>query len=111
MASRSRPASVITSYSIHYTKLYDTAGNQPDLFIVEYVQPLERNKAIQGYDLGQEPARRQALAKAVETNEPTLSNHIIMAAKDGQPGFLLLLPVYRNGAVLDSAEQRRNNFV
>jgi len=89
-----------------------TAGNQPDLFIVEYVQPLERNKAIQGYDLGQEPARRQALAKAVETNEPTLSNHTIMAAKDdSQPGFLLLLPVYRNGAVLDSAEQRWQGLI
>jgi len=82
-------------------------NNHPDLFVVEFMQPIERNLSVIGYDLGQEPVRRRTLVEAVDKNRVTLSDLItLVRVGKEQPGFLLLLPVYHVDAPLDTREQR-----
>jgi len=85
----------------------NSSGTHPDLFVVEFMQPIERNLSVIGYDLGQEPVRRRTLIAAVDKNRVTLSDLItLVRVGKEQPGFLLLLPVYHMDAPLDTREQR-----
>jgi len=85
----------------------NTSGSYPDLGIIEFIQPLEQNRAAVGYDLGQETVRRQALVAAVDQDQVMLSSRVILIQDEQkQPGFLLLLPVYNPGAAIATRDQR-----
>lgn len=66
-----------------------------------YIEPKdERNLKAMGYDMYTEEKRRQAMARAAETNLPSMSNKVTLLQEideDVQPGFLVYLPVYKNG--------------
>jgi len=84
-----------------------TTGEHPDLYVVEFIEPLEANRAILGYDYATEPVRRIAFIDAVQQDRVALSGRVaLMQSPDEGPGFLLVLPVYTRGAVLASAKQR-----
>ncbi|OHB33674.1 MAG: hypothetical protein A2X84_03220 [Desulfuromonadaceae bacterium GWC2_58_13] len=84
-----------------------TSGNRPDVCIVEFIYPLAGNLSAPGYDIGQEPVRRRALNESIAHNKETLSGRITLVQDDNKvPGFLLLLPVYVEGARTDTVEQR-----
>jgi PAS domain S-box-containing protein len=85
----------------------NTSGAHPDLGIIEFIQPLERNRSAVGYDLGQEKVRRQALFDAVDLDQVVLTSRLtLIQDKQKQPGFLLVLPVYNQGAVITTREER-----
>jgi CHASE1-domain containing sensor protein len=75
-----------------------TSGNAPDVFAIRNIEPLADNRAALGYDIGQEPIRREAVERAIASGETSLSGKITLV-QDAQrtPGFLLFLPVYREG--------------
>jgi PAS domain S-box-containing protein len=75
-----------------------TSGEQPDLYVVKFIDPLDRNRPAWGYDVGCEPARRAAIEHAVRTGKPTLTPRLdlVQDARE-RPCFLYLVPVYRNG--------------
>ena len=83
------------------------AGDDRDRLLVEFIEPFAANAAAQGLDFGLEPLQRAAAARAVETDRATLTAPL-RTVRDGriQVGFLLLLPVYANGAPTSSAEER-----
>lgn len=84
-----------------------TTGNAADLFIIEYIEPLESNQAALGLDIGSEPVRRAAAEKAMRTGEATLTGPIqLVQLSESAPGFLYLLPVYRVGAPIDTEAER-----
>lgn len=79
-----------------------------------YLEPLdERNREAIGYDMSTEEKRREALdrardsGKASATAKVTLLQEII---QDKQLGFLIYFPVYKNGLMPASVEERRKNL-
>ncbi len=75
-----------------------TKGDATDLFVVKYIEPIEFNRAALGLDLGQEAVRREGIERAMNTGKPALTGKIVLLQDDKQsPGFLYILPVYRNG--------------
>jgi PAS domain S-box-containing protein len=76
-----------------------TQGDAADLFIVKFIEPMAGNHAAFGYDLGQEPVRREAIERAMNTGQPALSGKLVLV-QDTQktPGLIYFLPVYRHGA-------------
>jgi len=89
-----------------------TAGEAPDLFVIKFIEPVADNLAAFGLDVGQEPVRREAAERAMDTGEPALTGKITLV-QDGRqsPGLLYLLPVYRRGADPGSVSQRQTALV
>ncbi|MCV2370387.1 PAS-domain containing protein [Roseateles oligotrophus] len=82
-------------------------GQEADLFIIKYIEPLAKNPSALGFDIGQEATRRDAAERALRSGEATLSGRVslIQDAKS-QPGFLLLLPIYKQGTAPQTEAQR-----
>jgi signal transduction histidine kinase/CheY-like chemotaxis protein len=83
-----------------------------------YLQPrTERNLLALGYDMGSEETRRQAMDTARDTGKPTASGRVELIQEKGLPeaekqlGFLIYMPVYRNGALVNTEEQRRKALI
>ncbi|MCC4597364.1 CHASE domain-containing protein [Xanthomonas campestris pv. phormiicola] len=77
-------------------------------FVILYIQPLRLNNPAQGFDIASEPARRAAAIAAARSGKPTITAPIrlVQSPGVGNSGFLLLLPVYREGLPLQTPEQR-----
>jgi len=87
------------------------AGVRDMYFPIRLIEPFDtRNQRAFGFDMYSEPVRKQAMDNAIETGQPTLSGLVKLKQEDSddaQPGFLIYLPVYRTGAVLDTPQARR----
>ncbi|PND39909.1 hypothetical protein C1O66_00390 [Paucibacter aquatile] len=89
-----------------------TSGQWADLYVIKYLEPLSDNLAALGYDLGQEPLRREAIERAVLTGEDTMSGRISLLQDEAKrPGFMLMVPVYRRGADPQTEGQRLRALV
>jgi len=81
---------------------------------VLYIEPFnERNQRAFGYDMFSHPVRRNAMTKAIDSGQPTLSGAITLVQESGQNiqrGFLYYLPVYKKNMPVDTVEQRRKAF-
>ncbi len=76
-----------------------SAGDAPDLLVIKHIEPLGVNRAALGFDIGQETVRRQAAERAIATGKTALSGSIILVQDQVKtPGFLLFMPVYKDGA-------------
>ncbi|MEO6278299.1 CHASE domain-containing protein [Roseateles sp.] len=90
VAARQREGT--TEFRVHHT------GQDPTLYVVTQVSPFSRNFAAWGLDSGADLVQRLAIEQAVETGEPTLSSTVRLVQDPLKgPGFVLLLPVYRQG--------------
>ena len=83
-----------------------------DYTAIVYLQPSdERNDHALGYDMFTEPVRRAAMEKAGDSGHPAASGRVKLVQEiddaTEQPGFLIYMAVYRNGAPTDTIEQRR----
>ena len=86
--------------------------HRPESYLVTLVEPDRQYRAALGTDLASEEHRRLAAERARDTGEPFLSAPIRLSVDpSGHSGFLLLLPVYRSGAVRDTVERRRAALV
>ncbi|MGK2857946.1 MAG: CHASE domain-containing protein [Thermoanaerobaculia bacterium] len=84
-------------------------GERPDYFPIVTIEPRDRNEEAIGFDLGSEKERRIAAERARDTGRAAVTAPITLVQdQDRLPGFLLLLPVYRNGSRLNSVEDRRH---
>lgn len=94
-------------------KNYDVWPDTPraEYFSIVYLEPFDwRNQRAFGYDMYTEPARRAAMATARDSGEPTATVRVTLVQETNvapQPGFLIYVPVYRRGAVLDTVERRQ----
>ncbi|HEY6898815.1 MAG TPA: CHASE domain-containing protein [Rhodocyclaceae bacterium] len=86
-------------------------GERTEYAPIIYLEPFdERNQRAFGLDLMSEPVRRAALEAARDSGRAALTGKIQLVQEDGkdiQPGLLLVLPVYRHGAAVDTVEARR----
>lgn len=80
-----------------------------------YLEPMdERNLAAIGYDMFSEPVRRAAMERAIDTGEASISGKVTLIQeidKDVQAGILMYLPLYKKGAKLESADERREALI
>ncbi|MCE4537418.1 CHASE domain-containing protein [Pelomonas sp. P7] len=83
-------------------------GQESTHYIVSEIEPLARNAAAWGLDSGANPVRRQAIEQAVDSGEATLSSPTPLVQDRQQgPGFLLLVPVYKQGRDPGTPAERR----
>ncbi|MCA1994262.1 MAG: CHASE domain-containing protein [Coleofasciculus sp. S288] len=76
-----------------------------------YLEPLDRrNEVAIGYDMFTEPVRRAAMERARDTGAPAASGSVTLIQeidKHKQAGFLIYVPVYRDGLIPDTIPERR----
>jgi CHASE1-domain containing sensor protein/signal transduction histidine kinase len=82
---------------------------------IVYLEPFSgRNLRAFGYDMYSEPVRREAMERARDTGGIAVSGKVTLVQetdKDVQPGFLMYLPVYRNGQPHGTPAERRAALV
>ncbi|MFV0487964.1 MAG: CHASE domain-containing protein, partial [Vibrio fluvialis] len=84
-----------------------TAHND-SLFVIQYIEPENRNKEAVGLDIGSESMRRDAALNAARYNEVRLTAPItlVQASKKTKQGFLILMPIYQHNEVPARIDQR-----
>ncbi|SDG35936.1 MULTISPECIES: EAL domain-containing protein [unclassified Duganella] len=93
-------------------RLHDGGGQplavRPQHIIVDYLEPLEGNEAAFGLDVASLPVMARAIADAVDHAQPRTTPLLrLEQERDGQQGFVMMMPVYRDGAEPGTLEQRR----
>lgn len=82
---------------------------------IVYLEPFSGNNLRAfGYDMYSEPNRRAAMDQARDTGKAAVSAKVTLVQEVGsevQAGFLMYLPVYRNGTPHDTVSQRRANLI
>jgi PAS domain S-box-containing protein len=90
-------------------------GERAEYTAIVYLEPLDwRNGRAFGYDMLSEPVRRAAMERARDTGLPSVSGKVKLiqeTEENIQAGFLMYLPIYRNGAPTDNVAQRREALV
>lgn len=86
-------------------------GEREVYFPITLIEPFdERNQRAFGYDMFSEPVRREAMRRAMDTGQPTVSGLVQLKQGDERnpaQGFLIYLPVYTQGVDLSSVDSRR----
>jgi diguanylate cyclase (GGDEF)-like protein/PAS domain S-box-containing protein len=86
-------------------------AERADYTAIVYLEPASgRNLRAFGYDMHSEPVRRNAMDRARDTGLPALSGKVTLVQEtdqDVQAGFLMYVPVYRNGLPTGTVAQRR----
>lgn len=87
------------------------SGQRAEYTSIIYLEPFDwRNRRAFGYDMFSEPVRREAMERARDSGSPSVSGKVKLVQETdtrAQHGFLMYLPVYRQGAGLANVEQRR----
>ena len=86
-------------------------GEREEYLPVLYLEPFSvRNQKAFGFDMLSEATRRKGLEHARVSGQPTLSGMVTLvqeAENLPQPGFLMYVPVYEDGALIATPAQRR----
>ena len=84
-----------------------------DRYVIQNIEPIERNVAAVGLDIASEANRRAAADEAARTGRAVITRPITLVQAPGQSqrSFLLLLPVYRPGLPLVSLQDRQAALV
>ena len=93
-----------------YTLLPD--GERYEYFPIKYIEPSEGpNQRLFGYDTFAKRTQRAAMERARDTGLPAVSGRIALTGEEGEErtaGFLIYLPVYRDGEPQQTAPERRS---
>ncbi|WKJ91013.1 PAS domain S-box protein [Methylomonas montana] len=94
-------------YTVH------PAGERAIYTSIVYLEPFrDRNLSAFGFDMYSEPIRRAAMEQARDSGEAALSGRVELVQDAGaQAGALMYVPVYRNGAPMDTLEQKRTALI
>ena len=95
-----RPDFTVRAFSAH----------DQERFVIEYIEPTERNGPALGLDIGSEANRRQAALSALQTGKATITAPITLVQTTGetQRSLLFLLPIYRGGATPPTIDERED---
>ena len=81
-------------------------------YVIDRIEPIERNRTALGLDIGSEQNRREAYEKARDSGEPQVTGIISLVQDDEKtPGFLLIIPRYRMDMKLETVADRRAAFI
>lgn len=94
---------------------FQPEGQRDDYTAIVYLEPEDwRNTRAVGYDMFSEPRRRAAMEHARDSGRPALSRKITLMQETGedvQPGALAFMPLYRNGEMPNTVDDRRAALV
>ncbi len=80
-----------------------------------YLEPFnERNQKVIGFDLASEENRRETLERARDSGQAASTSKLFLIQEtepDKQAGFLIFLPIYKNGELSATIEERSRNIV
>ena len=87
------------------------AGPREEYFPLYYIEPYIGNETVLGLDLATHAACAAELRKAGDTNRAVVTR-LDLPSSDARPGsaFAVLLPVYEEGGLLYSVDERRKNL-
>ncbi|MFT4276514.1 MAG: PAS domain S-box protein [Rhodopseudomonas sp.] len=82
--------------------------HQGPRYVIDYVEPIERNREAVGLDIASEANRKSAADVAAADGKATITAPITLVQTAGKTryGFLILLPVYRAGASIQTEQER-----
>ncbi|GLR12162.1 hypothetical protein GCM10007907_09520 [Chitinimonas prasina] len=85
--------------------------NDGDRYVIQFIEPSERNAAAIGLDVASEQNRRAAADKALKTGLPTLTGPITLVQTSGKAkqSFLFMMPIFADGST--PASNRMNALV
>ena len=90
-------------------------GQRDPYTSIVYLEPFtDRNLRAFGYDMYAEPVRRTAMEDARDNGRMAMSGKVRLVQESGsreQAGFLLYLPIYRNGLPHSTVAERRANII
>jgi CHASE1-domain containing sensor protein len=85
-----------------------TPAVQDPAYVIRSIEPISRNLAAIGVDVGSEARRRTGVEAAIDRGQPTLCAPItLVQEQERTPGFLLFLAAYRYGRDVESVADRR----
>lgn len=89
-------------------KIREINANPGERYVIQYIEPVERNVAAVGLDIASEKHRYNAAYAAMLSGEVRLTGPITLVQATGQPqqSFLILLPIYQGGAKPDNQTER-----
>ncbi|CAH1190667.1 PAS domain S-box-containing protein/diguanylate cyclase (GGDEF) domain-containing protein [Candidatus Nitrotoga sp. BS] len=90
-------------------------GKQDIATSLIFIEPVtESNRRTFGYDMYSDPIRRVAMEQARDNNKAVITSKtklIQEKSESTQAGFLMYLPIYKNGAPYATLAQRRANLI
>ena len=92
-------------YDLHPT------GERPNYTAIIYLEPFDwRNQRAFGFDMFSEPVRQAAMSRARDSGEAHVTAKVVLVQEteqDTQNGFLIYVPVYRQGLPTATISERR----
>jgi CHASE1-domain containing sensor protein len=86
------------------------AAQRREYVVVYYIDPIENNRAALGFDITSEQVRLHAITRVFNTGKLSATSRITLVQEFGnQYGVLILLPIYQQGASLNSLEERNKH--
>ena len=86
-------------------------GARAEHHVLVYIEPMEGNAFSFGIDIIASAPQARVVSLHRDTGALFSSGRLLNAGKDGSVGLAMRLAVYRNGAALDTVEQRRAAFI
>ena len=84
----------------------------PDNFMVTYIEPAKDNKNVSGLNIAFDEQRRTAAIRARDTGKPTITKRTFLPQDPTHSAaFLLLRPLYAQGAPISTVAERRKAFL
>ncbi len=90
------------------------AGERAQYAPLVYIEPFtDANRRVLGFDPLTVEAERVAVERARDSSQVAISSKLTLAQDAGTnvPGFVMYVPIYRNGFPYASQEERRSNFI
>ena len=90
-------------------------SNKNEYYVVRYLEPEnEINNALLGFDLATETVQKEAMELARDGGSSVTSGRILMNQSndtDTEPGFIIFTPVYQDGTIPNSIQERREKLI
>lgn len=82
--------------------------HEGERFVIQFIEPVERNRAAVGLDIASQVDRREAAERAMRSGRASVTRPItlVQAIRRPQHSFLILLPIYGPGQPLDTPQAR-----
>ncbi|HET8709767.1 MAG TPA: CHASE domain-containing protein, partial [Spongiibacteraceae bacterium] len=87
--------------------IHQLASHDGERFVIQYIEPVSRNREAIGFDIASESNRRSAAIAAMRSGEVQLTGPItlVQASNKIHSSFLILLPIYRDLTANTEAER------
>lgn len=101
----------LQNQGINNFQIRPTSPPRPEYYPVIYLEPLDRrNQVVIGFDMFSESNRREAIVTSRDSGKATATGRVTLIQeidKRKQSGFLIYIPIYRDGKIPSSIAGRR----